>query len=264
MSWERRLRLVPSKSLTKVGFTDVVRTLITAIVGVVATIVVSVMIIGIAAVRPTSPLLDRITKAWANLILTAAGVKIETHGTEGLDPEEAYVIILNHRSAFDIMCLFVALPLPIRFLAKQELFSIPLFGTMLRSLRMVPINRTAANHPAINAASGNALGQGYSLVVFAEGTRVPSADAKAFKKGGFIIAQQHNAPILPIAMVGTGHILAPRGRIVRRANVSVVIADPIPSASVGSQSIDELVSTTRTIVLNNERHWESRSTSVKS
>ncbi len=59
-------------------------------------------------------------------------------------------------------------------------------------------------------------------------------------------------------MVATGNILAPHGRVVRKGNVAVVIADPIPTASETSMSIDELVSTTRTIVLDNEQHWESQ------
>ncbi len=255
MTEQQLLQLVPAISAERAGVTDVLRTVITAIVGVLATIIASVFIVGAAVVNPTSPVIDIATRIWARIILTVAGVRVETHGADKINPDQAYLIIANHRSAFDIMCLFAALPVPIRFLAKKELFSIPLFGSMLRSSRMVPIDRAAADHPSINAASGIALAQGNSLVVFAEGTRATSADARPFKKGGVIIARQHNAPILPIAMVGTGEILASHGRIVRKGNVAVIIADPIPPGSETSISIDELVSTTRTIVLDNERQW---------
>ena len=257
MNGERHPYLIPRESRRWDGIADVLRTLGTAIVGVTATITAGITVIGIVAVRPTSPMVDRLTRAWARLILAAAGVPVEVHGTERLDPDQAYVIISNHRSVFDIMCLFAALPLSVRFLAKQELFSIPLFGSILRSLRMVPINRAAADHASINTASGAALRSGQSLVVFAEGTRVTSSDAKAFKKGGFIIAQQHNAPILPIAIVGTAEILPPHGKIVRKGSVAVVIADPIPAKSVAAQSIDELVSHTQRLVWDSEQSWDA-------
>ncbi len=262
MTERQRMELAPPLSIESIGATDVLRTLTTAIVGVVATIVVSVIIVGVAALEPTSTVIDRATRVWAQVILFAAGVSVEVRGAEALDPDQAYVVIANHRSAFDIMCLFVALPVPIRFLAKRELFSIPLFGTMLRSARMVPVDRSAADHATINKGAGTALSRGYSLVVFAEGTRTTAEEAKAFKKGGFIIAQQHSAPILPVAMVGTGSILAPHGQIVRKADVTVVIADPIPPESASSENVDGLVSTTRTIVLDNERRWTSESRSL--
>ena len=255
MTERQYIELAPPVSVEGIGVTDVLRTFITVIVGVVATIMVSVVIVGVAAVEPTSPVIDRAMRVWAQVILFAAGVSVEVRGAEALDPDQAYVIIANHRSAFDIMCLFVALPVPIRFLAKRELFSIPLFGTMLRSARMVPVDRSAADHATINKASGVALSRGNSLVVFAEGTRTTAEEAKAFKKGGFIIAQQHSGPILPVAMVGTGNILAPHGKIVHKADVTIAIADPISPKSAASENVEELVSTTRTIVLDNERRW---------
>lgn len=262
MTQRQYIELAPPASVESTGVTDVLRTLITAIVGVVATIVASVVIVVVAAVEPTAPMIDRTTRVWAQVILLAAGVSVEVHGAETLDPDRAYVVIANHRSAFDIMCLFVALPVPIRFLAKRELFSIPIFGSMLRSSRMVPVDRAAADHATINSASGVALSQGNSLVVFAEGTRITLEEAKAFKKGGFIIAQQHSAPILPVAVIGTGNILAPRGKIVRKAEVTVAIANPIPPETVPSGNVEELVSTTRTIVLDNERRWTPEARNV--
>ena len=255
MTERHQIELAPPVSVESIGVTGVLRTLTAAIVGVVATIVASVVIVVVAAVEPTSHMIDRTTRVWAQVILFAAGVSVEVHGAEALDPDQAYVIIANHRSVFDIMCLFVALPVPVRFLAKRELFSIPLFGTMLRSARMVPVNRAAADHATINEASAAALESGLSLVVFAEGTRGLAADERRFKKGGFIIAQQHNAPILPVTLAGTGRILPPHGRTVRGAPVAVVAAEPIPSCVTTSGSVDDLAQEVQSIVLRNEREW---------
>ncbi|MCZ7532647.1 MAG: 1-acyl-sn-glycerol-3-phosphate acyltransferase [Acidimicrobiia bacterium] len=255
MSRKRHPRIAPRTYRAKPRIVDWIRTIGTAIVGAVATIVAGVTIIVIAAVKFDAAVIERILRSWARLILAVAGVQVEMHSVDRLDPKQAYIVIANHRSIFDIMCLFAVLPIPIRFLAKRELFEIPVFGAILRSLRMVSIDRSAADHPTINAASASALDSGLSLVVFAEGTRVPAADSRPFKKGGFVIAQQHNVPILPITLAGTGSILPPHGRIVRSANVAVIAAEPISSAITATKSINELVLETRTVVLRNERQW---------
>jgi len=221
-------------------------------VGVTATAIAGIAIMTIAALRPTAPIIDRILRVWACTILSVAGVRVDVHGAHKLEPGRAYVIISNHRSVFDLVCPYVALPAPIRFLAKRELLSIPLFGSILRSLRTIQVDRSSADHASINTESGNLLRAGYSLVVFAEGTRVKSTDTKPFKKGGFVIAQQNNVPILPITMIGTSDIVQPHGRIVHRANVTVVIGDPIPAASLMTRDLGDLVSYTERIVRDNE------------
>ncbi|RLE19389.1 MAG: hypothetical protein DRJ50_12240 [Actinobacteria bacterium] len=134
-----------------------------------------ILIVGIAAIRPNAPVINSIERTWARLILNVAGVRVEIHHAHRIGRDQAYIVIANHRSIFDIMCLFAVLPLPIRFFTKRELFSIPFFGTMLRSLGMVSIDRSAADHAKINAASAGALDCGSSLIVFAEGTRGSAA-----------------------------------------------------------------------------------------
>lgn len=255
MIWKKYLHPRSRASGPVAAIVDWSRTVVTVTVGVAATLVDGIAIIGIAAVRPDSKIIDRILRSWARLILTVAGVRVEIHNGDRIDPAQAYVVIANHRSMFDIMCLFAVLPLRIRFLAKRELFSIPLFGTILRSLRMVSIDRSAADHVAINATSGAALESGVSLVVFAEGTRVSAEDQRPFKKGGFIIAQQHNAPILPITLAGSDRILPPRGKTIRSATVALIIAEPIPSSVTVARPINQLVRETEAIVLGNEQQW---------
>ncbi len=248
MNENRRLRPSAFCSQAAVGVSDIVRTGATAIVGVTATAIAGIAIIAISAVRPTAPIIDRILRVWARTILSAAGVRIEVRGIEKIEKNQVYVVIANHRSVFDLVCPYAALPIPIRFLAKRELLSMPLFGPILRSLGMVPVDRAAANHASINAESANVLRSGYSLVVFAEGTRVESSDAKPFKKGGFIIARQDNIPILPVTMIGTGNIVPPHGKIVHKADVTVIIGDPIPMSSPVARDLNDLVSYTQKVV----------------
>src|SRR5690606_14562664 len=100
----------------------------------------------------TSPLIERITDTWSRAWLGAAGVDLSVVGGENVDPGRSYVVVANHESNLDIMACLVALPLPIRFLAKKELFRIPLLAAAMRGIGIVEVNRQAriAVHEQIN------------------------------------------------------------------------------------------------------------------
>ena len=87
---------------------------------------------------------------YARLCLRVGATRLEVSGLDRLKPGQAYVVVSNHQSTFDIMAHFLALPFPIRFLAKKELFGVPLLGWALRRLLMVPVDRYSAGwepHP---------------------------------------------------------------------------------------------------------------------
>jgi len=107
------------------------RSLLTYVNGVLATIIASIMAMIVALARPRSAWVDRIARAWARVCLWPSGVQLEVRGRERPDPTASYVVVSNHQSTFDIMSHFIALPVPIRFLAKKELFSTPLLGWAL-------------------------------------------------------------------------------------------------------------------------------------
>jgi 1-acyl-sn-glycerol-3-phosphate acyltransferase len=85
-----------------------------------------------------------ITDRWSRLWLGAAGVDLRVVGGENVDPDRSYVVVANHSSNLDIMACFLALPLPIRFLAKKELFRLPLLATAMRDIGIVEVDRQAA------------------------------------------------------------------------------------------------------------------------
>ncbi|MDE0169223.1 MAG: lysophospholipid acyltransferase family protein [bacterium] len=202
---------------------------VTFAVAIPYTAVAALAVVTITLVRPTSSGLDRVARAWGRMWCWAAGVKLVVEGLEHIDSNSSYVIVSNHQSAFDIFAHFAALPVPIRFLAKAELFKIPLFGLAMRRIGMVEVDRGAgrAAHQAINEGARRTMDRGWSLMIYPEGTRPRDGVMLPFKKGAFSIARNVRAPVLPTAIVGSRAVWKPKTKLIRSGQVTVKIMPPI-------------------------------------
>ena len=175
---------------------------------------------------------------------TGGGSDRRPEPVEGIDNIEAgrtYVVVSNHQSAFDIPAQFQAIPIPIRFFAKKELFGIPVFGTALRAIGIVEVDRQAgaAVHGQINAHSAEVVARGHSVLVYAEGTRFQDGPVHPFKRGAFSIAIEAGLPILP-AMVFGGHLAWPPKRPILGGPMKVAIGRPIETAGLTRKDIADL------------------------
>ena len=204
---------------------------ITFAVAIPYTAVAALVVVAITLIRPTSAVLDRVARAWGRMWCWAAGVKLVVEGLEHIDPKSSYVIVSNHQSAFDIFAHFAALPVPIRFLAKTELFKIPLFGLAMRRIGMVEVDRGAgrAAHQAINEGARRTMDRGWSLMIYPEGTRPRDGLMLPFKKGAFSIARNVRAPVVPTAIIGSRAVWKPKTKLIRSGQVTVKIMPPIPT-----------------------------------
>ncbi len=148
---------------------------------------------------------DRTARLWAWLFLKLAGLRYQVEGREHIDPNRTQVVVSNHVSNLDPMVHWLALwPLHYRFMAKKEVYKIPLFGTAVWAMRMVKVDRQAGQRgfEFINRQVRDVFSLGYSLMVYGEGTRSRSGQIADFKKGPFIIAKAVEAPILPVTIHG--------------------------------------------------------------
>jgi 1-acyl-sn-glycerol-3-phosphate acyltransferase len=132
------------------------------------------------------------------------------------------------------------MPVGVRFLAKKELFRIPIFGPAMRSVGMVETDRQAGpgGHRKINERVAHVVAIGRSLVIYPEGTRSRNAELHAFKKGAFRIAVENGMPVVPVAISGTERAMRPGERLVRGGHVTMVFHEPIPTADLGPADID--------------------------
>ncbi|MFP4476691.1 MAG: lysophospholipid acyltransferase family protein [Desulfatibacillaceae bacterium] len=151
--------------------------------------------------------------AWAETLVQAAGLELVTSGMENADPSKNYIIVTNHSSLLDIPVVYKALPLDIRWLAKKELFRIPVFGIAMRRAGHISIDR--GNRAAAMETLGKMardVKSGVSVVIFPEGTRSLDGEIKEFKPGAFMLAMESGVPILPVVITGTYEAM-PKGSL---------------------------------------------------
>jgi 1-acyl-sn-glycerol-3-phosphate acyltransferase len=166
-------------------------------------------------------------RAWGPWGLLLAGARVEVLRRPAL-PDGPLVFASNHESALDIWVLFKELPRSFRFIAKQELFRIPIFGWYLAVGGHVPVDR---GHPTRAVESlrraGALVREGTSLVVFPEGTRSRDHRVHAFKKGPFAVAMEAGVPLIPVALSGSGRVTPKNVVAVVPGTIRVAIGDPI-------------------------------------
>ncbi|MBA3646397.1 MAG: 1-acyl-sn-glycerol-3-phosphate acyltransferase [Gemmatimonadaceae bacterium] len=226
----------------------ILRTIVVVITTVVYTIVLGVLAIGAAFLnyrdRPGG-IYDFVPRTWSKLILATAGVKLHIHNLERARAGSPRIFVANHVSWFDVPTLASFLPWP-KFVAKSELFKVPVFGWAIKSVGMVELqrdNRKAAFESYKFAAAQ--IQKGTSVVVFPEGTRGVDYSIRQFKKGPFVLAIAAGVPIVPIVTHGTMETIRKHELIVRSGRVDVHLLEPIPTAGLGYSDRDELMATVR-------------------
>jgi len=222
------------------------RTLFTMLVLAVVTLVFATILVVAALIgvpnRPGS-LYDVLPRAWARAVLWAAGVKVRIHGLEKLASDGTYIFICNHVSLFDILALVGWLPRN-NFVAKAELFKIPVFGPGMRVLGTVPMEREnqKAAFGSYDVAAAR-IRDGSSVVVFPEGTRGTEYPIRRFKKGPFVLAIKAAAPIVPVVVYGTLEIL-PKGKLFMHPGVvDVYLLERVSTAGLDYDGRDQLART---------------------
>ncbi len=195
------------------------------------TIVHSFLSILVGIFKPYSRLNTIIIRNWARIILWTAGVKWEVEGLENIEPDQPYIITSNHQSHMDIPILVAALPVPLRIIAKKELFKIPIFGWGMKRAGMLSIdrsNRAAAMH-TLQEAEKIIRREKLSILIFPEGTRSADGAIHPFKSGFIMLAINTHLPVLPVTLSGSRKIL-PRGKFLARSGkVKIHIHPPIPT-----------------------------------
>ena len=176
---------------------------------------------------------------WGRLNLKLNGVKVIYKGLENIDPDQTYMVIANHKSFLDIYAIFSCRALYCLFVAKRELTKIPFFGLALQRSGSIIIDR-GNRKQAISRlkAQGKILrSRDTSIVLFAEGTRIPaSIRLGKFKKGGFMLASQLELPILPLTISNSGN-LQPKGKIAIKPGTITLTFSPAIETPIFDEGI---------------------------
>lgn len=174
------------------------------------------------------------------IFLTLVGIRLKVEGRERLDPKQSYVLVGNHNSSLDFILNGHAFPGVFRFLAKQELLKIPVFGFIVRKMCLIVDRSSAMSRARSVVALKQQLAEGWSIFIYPEGSRNLSGQPLApFFDGAFRIAIQTGAPVAVQTIVNIRHITA-NGAGLRPGTVRVVWETPIPTGGLGAGDIGTL------------------------
>ncbi len=185
--------------------------------------------------------------AWSKLGLWLAGARVEVVRMPEL-PAGPVIFASNHESALDIWVLFMTLPRSFRFIAKAELYRIPIFGWYLSMGGHIRVDRSNRSQAVASLRrAGATVRAGTSLVVFPEGTRSRDGRVHPFKKGPFVVAREAGVPVVPVAISGSGAITPSQVIAVHPGTIRIAAGDPVDPAKFPDKD-DLLVEVRRRIV----------------
>ena len=178
-----------------------------------------------------------VARVWSQSILMGSRVPFGVRGFANIKPDKSYVYMANHQSNFDIPVLLGYLPVQFRWLAKAELFKIPVFGRAMLGAGYVEIdrfNRKSAFESIEKAAQR--MKDGVSVMIFPEGTRSKDGSVQPFKKGGFVMAIKSGVPIIPVILRGTWPIMAKSSLRINPGDVEMEIGEPIDTSGYSMET----------------------------
>jgi 1-acyl-sn-glycerol-3-phosphate acyltransferase len=147
---------------------------------------------------------------WSERLLAFIGLRCRVVNPDGvvIPQDEPVILMSNHSSLYDIPLIFQALPGSIRMLTKKELFRVPVWGRGLEAGEFISIDRTDLNQAIHDLARArDKMASGIVLWVAPEGTRSRDGNLGGFKKGGFMLALETRAKIVPLGIRGARDVL---------------------------------------------------------
>lgn len=215
-----------------------------------STLILGSYLIILLRIFPRTRQVTPVMRLWAHLFLLTTGTRVTVEGLDRLDPRASYVFTGNHISNIDIPVMVGRLPVSVRFLAKKELFAVPVLGGAMQAIHIVRTDRKAGPmaHREINEQVGRVITAGLSLVIYPEGTRSRDAELMPFKKGAFRIAIDNGMPIVPVTIIGSERVWKPGSKLIRGGPVRLVIHKPVSTSGLTQNDIGDLRDRVRGVV----------------
>jgi len=192
---------------------------------------------------------DSVLRWWSGVLLRAVGASWEVHNAHNvtIKPGRPHIIMTNHCSYYDIPLSFVSLPGSIRMLTKKELFKVPIWGKGMKAAEFISIDRHDLAQALKDLDEARIIMQsGIVLWLAPEGTRSRSGRLQDFKKGGFMLALQTGAVIIPVGIKGSETILPPDTfDFVLGRKIEVHIGEPIDASLYNIEQRDALMQNVR-------------------
>lgn len=162
------------------------------------------------------------------------------YGAENVPQKGRLIVVANHASDFDPPILSSCVRRPVSYMAKEELFKVPVLSQAIRLYGAYPVKRESADRSAIRAALTQ-LEAGWAVGVFLQGTRTPDARIPSPKLGAAMLAAKSQTPLLPVSLWGTQAIIPKGSKFPRPVPVTVRIGEVItPPTSTKRQELEAI------------------------
>ncbi len=195
---------------------------------------------------------DQRLRWWSSKLLEYIDLKYELHNTNHFEfkPNHPYIIMCNHTSLFDIPLTFMAFKGSIRMLAKKELFSVPVWGKGMELGEFVSIDRFNRGQALKDLQKAREkMGSGIILWIAPEGTRSRNGKLQPFKKGGFVLALETGATIIPLAIRGAEEVMPyGKSKVYMHSQVELYVGQPIDARNYKPEDRNLLIEDVRKVL----------------
>lgn len=213
--------------------------------------IVTVLTIVLGAVSLVASVIDRSGRAahacarlWSMLILLVSRTRVVV---QGAPPRGTCVYAANHQSIYDIPIVFWSIRRQLRIIAKASLGRIPFLGWHLRLAGHLLVDRETPG-PGILKRMRRLVADHASLIVFPEGTRSRDGKIAKFKGGVFLLAIEHQLPIVPVSVRNSRQVMLKDFVTVRPGEVVVTIHAPVPTMGMTRADARELSERVKAII----------------
>jgi 1-acyl-sn-glycerol-3-phosphate acyltransferase len=229
-----------------------IRSFLMVIIAIAVTAFMSTCAFLFPLISPGENKAHKVANLWARMLLWLTSTRVNVIGRENVLLGKPQIFMANHQSDFDVLIVMAHIPGQFRWIAKKELFKIPIFGKAMRSAGYIEIDRQ--NHEKAMKSLDEAaqkIREGKSVVTFPEGTRSKDRTIKPFKQGLFHLAIKAGVPIVPISIIGAHEIMPKRTLKVRPGKITMIIDRPVDVSGYTIETRGELIERVRGIIIRN-------------
>ncbi len=216
----------------------------------------------ICSILATLFLIDRshtlyiwLSRFFSKGILLISGIKLNVTGIENIKKDQSYVYVSNHSSQYDIPAMQLSVPTKMSIVFKKEIAKVPIFGWQMQFGPYIMVDRKKAESAMKSIEEAKKMIQkGFSILLFAEGTRSKTGEVQPFKRGAFYLASRVGHPIIPVSLSGTEKIMPKGSMKINPGTINVHYGNPIEITGALSRKEEiELMEKVREIVIQNKK-----------
>ncbi len=193
--------------------------------------------------------LEKLLQTFTKHMVLVSGIDLHVHGEENLDRSKPYVVMFNHFNFLDHFVIFHALKIQLRGLEKEAHFHWPVYGQLMRLIGIIPIPPRGNTEKALEALAiaNQRVSEGVSMLIAPEGTRTKDGKLGTFKKGGFHLAVQTQADLLPVVFKGMYTFNQKGNKLITPCRVDLFIEQPISTKGLNDSNVNQLRDQVRNI-----------------